>query len=119
MKLTIDAVILFGSRAKGIARADSDADIAVLAEESLSVDDKIALSAKAARALGFSEDKIDIVELRNASPLLQHQVGEEGRILFGDPQKFARFRVLAWKRYLDTAKFRRAREQSLQRQYAK
>lgn len=118
MKPTIDAAILFGSRAKGTARADSDADIAILAKESLSLDDKIALGEEMAKRLGVSEDKIDLVDLRHASPLLQHQVGEEGRILSGDPQKFARFRVLAWKRYLDTAKFRRAGELALKKQYA-
>lgn len=118
MKPTIDSAILFGSRAKGTARVDSDADIAILANDSLSLDDTIALGEEMTGLLGISEDKIDLVELRHASPLLQHQVGEEGKLLFGDPQKFVRFRVLAWKRYLDTAKFRRAGEPALKQQYA-
>ena len=113
-------VILFGSRARGTERMDSDADIGILSAfgHKLSASEKISLAEKISRQLGVSEDKIDLVDLSRASPLLQYQAAREGRILFGSTAKFIRFQVLAWKRYLSTAKFRRMREQSLAKKYA-
>lgn len=109
----VTLVILFGSRAAGTAGARSDTDIAVLADCALTAAEYADISAKVAAQLGVHEDTIDIVELRDASPLLQREVAENGKLLWGDPRDFVRFRALAWKRYVDTAKFRRARERFL------
>jgi predicted nucleotidyltransferase len=111
-------VILFGSYARGQARESSDVDVGVLFKTDLSTDEKIAMYEKVSKNLGVSEDKIDLVELRLASPLLQYQVAREGELLFGAREEFIRFQVLAWKRYLSTAKFRRMRERSLSKKYA-
>ena len=108
-------LILFGSRAKGYARPDSDWDVAVVADHELTLDERSAYAEEAARILGTNEDKIDIADMYGASPLLQHFVAKEGRILRGDPFLFIRFKVLAWKRYLDTAKLRRLRSEALKR----
>ena len=108
-------LILFGSRAKGTARADSDWDVGVLGDHCLTFDEWSTAVDEAARLLGVNEDKIDLVDLWNASPLLQHFVGKEGRLLAGDSFTFMRFKVLAWKRYLDTAKLRRLQSESLKR----
>lgn len=109
----IKLIILFGSRAAGTSGARSDTDIAVLADSALSPVAYAEISRKIGEQLGVNEDSIDIVELRDAPPLLQREVAENGRLLWGDPHDFVRFRVLAWKRYVDTAKFRRARERFL------
>lgn len=111
-------VILFGSQARGEAREDSDTDIGVFSEQDLTSSEKMALYEKVARELNVSEDKIDLVELRHASPLLQYRASREGKLIFGDRQKFIRFQVLSWKQYLSTAKFRRMRERSLAKKYA-
>lgn len=108
-------LILFGSRATGHARAGSDWDVAVVADYQLSLEELGACGEEAARLLGANEDHIDIVDLWSASPLLQQFVAKEGKLLQGDPFLFIRFKVLAWKRYMDTAKFRRLRHESLQR----
>lgn len=106
-------VILFGSRAKGHAGKMSDTDIAVLADHELDLREKVALAEKFGNQLGVSEDEVDVVDLRAASPLLQHEVASSGKLLEGDPEDFFQFKILAWKRYQDTAKFRKMREQHL------
>jgi len=112
-------IILFGSRARETASKQSDADIAVLADHSLSLEEKSNTAFELAQKLKISEDCIDLVDLWNAPPLLQKQVADEGKLLEGDEFDFLRFRVLAWKRYQDTAKFRRARERALANAYDK
>jgi|SRR3989338_5411027 len=111
-------VILFGSRARGTESQNSDADVAVLADRPLDIHERMDIASKIARILDVPEEKVDLVDLWKAPPLLQHRVAEEGKLLRGDPHAFLRFRVLAWKRYLDTAKFRRARERALDSRHA-
>lgn len=113
MNSKLKLAILFGSRAKGHAGKMSDTDIAILADHELTLRDKITLAEKFGSRLGVSEDEIDVVDLRIASPLLQHEVTTHGKLLEGDPEDFFQFRVLAWKRYQDTAKFRKIRNKHL------
>lgn len=102
-------IILFGSQATNKAKTGSDFDVAVLADNSLSLQEKDEITEEIAKQLNVSSDKIDLVDLSIASPLLQHSVGQTGRLINGNKEDFLRFRVLAWKRYLDTAKFRARR----------
>ena len=67
----ISALWLYGSRAKGNHRPDSDYDLAVLFTER--VDDPLdrrlrpeLLAMDWAKALGLSEDKLSIVDIQNA-----------------------------------------------------
>ncbi|MDP3795057.1 MAG: nucleotidyltransferase domain-containing protein [bacterium] len=107
-------IILFGSQATGKRRPGSDTDVAVLSDHQLTLKEKTNLTVKLADALKVSDENIDLVDLWNASPLLQFEVARSGRLLSGDPFLFTRFRVLAFKRYADTAKFRRLREKLMQ-----
>jgi predicted nucleotidyltransferase len=108
-------IIHFGSHARGTSGKDSDVDIAVLAEHPLSSSEKDALGERLAKQLSVPEEKLDIIDLWDAPPLLAHKVGETGELLEGARFDFIRFRIRAWKQYLDTAKFRRAREKALLR----
>ena len=118
-KPNIKLLILFGSRARGTQGRISDTDVAVLADRSLEIRDKSMIAERIAPTLRVSEDEIDIVDLQSASPLLQYQIAQEGTLLQGSIFDFTRFKVLAWKRYLDTARFRRARHESLKRHVAR
>ena len=111
-------LILFGSRATGKARADSDWDIGVVSDHRLTLDERGEFAMEAARILGVTEDNVDLVDLWGASPLLQDRVAREGELLTGDSRSFVRFQILARKRYLDTTKLRRLRHEALQ-QYGK
>jgi len=106
-------IILFGSQTSGKIRPTSDVDLAVLANHPLSIKDKDEISEQMAKNLNVSSDLIDLIDLSVASPLLQHSIAQTGRLLAGTDYDFMRFKVLAWKRYQDTAKFRLSREKSL------
>ena len=109
----IKLIILFGSQATGKAGKRSDTDIAILADHSLSYGERAKISEEIAQELGANEDDVDTVDLWDASPLLQYEVAKKGKLLHGEERDFVRFKILAWKRYLDTAKFRRLRRKAL------
>lgn len=106
-------VVRFGSTVTGRARPDSDIDIGVLCERELTLDERGQIVVDLARRHGLPEDRIDLVDLRTANPILLHEAAENGELLEGDPDDFLHFRVSAWKVYHDTAKLRRARERNL------
>ena len=109
--------ILFGSRNKGYARESSDFDIGVVADRPLDQQEKNNYSEAIAKEFSFDEDKIDIVDLNEASPLLQMEAARSGKLLKGNEYDFFKFKLLAWKRYQHTAKFRRMRQENLQKIY--
>ncbi len=110
-------VILFGSQAAKTAGGQSDTDLAVLSDRPLTLKDKMEFKEEFAAKLNVSEDKIDLIDLWSAPPLLQYQIAQNGKLMEGEESDFIRFRVLAWKRYQDTAKFRRVREKVLNKEY--
>jgi len=109
--------ILFGSQNKGYAGANSDIDIGVVAEKPLSLDEKNKLSEKIASEFSFDEDKVDLVDLNEASPLLQMEAAKSGKLLKGSEYDFFKYKLLAWKRYQHSAKFRRMRQEHLHQIY--
>lgn len=115
--LGVRLLVMFGSRARGTARPDSDLDVGVLlGTETPGLMD---------RSRGEIEDSIesnadvDLVFLGEADPLLMFEVATTGRPLFEDaPGAFEEFRVLAVKRYYDTAWIRTIEADALRRRYA-
>ena len=73
------AVYLFGSRAAGEAGAASDLDIAVLVEGRV---DPLALWETANALSGIVGCHVDLVDLRTASTVMQHQIVVRGRRLW-------------------------------------
>ena len=81
---------LFGSRAKGLERPDSDYDIAVLIDKpEVTIMDEVKLILEIAKELNIPVDKVDVVSLNNADPILKARIlkeaipiyveGEEGK----------------------------------------
>ena len=112
-------IILFGSQSKGYSNEASDFDIGVVADKPLSFENKNKLSEKISKEFGFPEDKVEIVDLNEASPLLQMEVAKSGKLLKGEESDFFKYKLLAWKRYMHTAKFRKLRQDHLQSVYGK
>ncbi len=104
----VDLALLFGSRARGTARSDSDWDVGVIAPRGL---DLLRLSAELGHALG---GKVDLVDLRRAPPLLAYSALVDGQAWVDRTgSERARFGSLALRRYWDNSKLRRAQEESL------
>lgn len=84
--LNIVFAYLFGSRAKGEARQESDYDIAVFPRESLSARDRFELQQQLALAL---QNDVDLVDLTTANDVLRVQVIGDGKLIFSidEPQR--------------------------------
>lgn len=99
----VDLAILFGSRGEGRARPDSDWDIGVLAPAELDLD------RLCADLEGIVHGRVDLVNLRRASPLLCMEAVRHGRILVQrDRDVYPSFVSLSLRRYNDTQKLRDA-----------
>src|SRR6185436_11198251 len=95
----LELVVLFGSTATGRRRAGSDVDVAVRCAGDADLD---ALHALLAPAL--ETDRLDLVDLRRAGPILAMEIARSGRLLYESrPGAFREFQSLASRRYCDTA----------------
>ncbi|MBE9071072.1 nucleotidyltransferase domain-containing protein [Microcystis sp. LEGE 08355] len=78
-------LILFGSRARGEHRPDSDWDFAVLYEErsdQKDISSLLKIYTLLEQALEIPEDKIDVIDLKECSPILAHYVARDGQLLY-------------------------------------
>lgn len=103
-------IIAFGSQVTGRATPMSDFDFGMFVGRSLSLSERTKITESLAKKFFINEDKIDLVDLYSASPILKFEVAKKGQLVEGDNFDFVRFKVHAFKEYQDTAKFRRLRE---------
>ena len=99
----LQAVYLFGSRAGGNAREDSDLDLAVLADEQLA---PLAMWDLAQSLASMTGCDVDLVDLRSASTIMQHQIITTGLRLWQSGIQAALYEcfVLREKMDLDAAR---------------
>ncbi len=112
-------IIAFGSQISDRAVARSDFDFAVYSIKPLTLSDRTDISEYLSKKLNINEDKIDLIDLASASPILKFEIAKHGKLIEGDNFDFIRFKVRAFKEYQDTAKFRRMREQVMLKNYVK
>lgn len=97
-EFSLDLLILFGSRATGRARPDSDTDIAVRSNKVLSREEEMTLGVR----LDAHFPNVEIVDIRKASPLLLGAIGSDGKLLYeARASLFSEFKIFAWNQYLD------------------
>ena len=78
-------LILFGSRARGEHKPDSDWDFAVLYEERSDrkdISSLLKIYTLLEQAFEIPDDKIDVVDLKECSPILAHYVARDGQLLY-------------------------------------
>lgn len=96
---SITLAVLYGSRARGTPRADSDIDIAFLANPHLATARLAELQTVLTEALGL---RVDLMDIADAPPLLLRQIATEGKPLYeATPGMFAETRVHAMMLYFD------------------
>jgi predicted nucleotidyltransferase len=102
-------VLLFGSQSSGQAQAESDIDLGFLYDEPV---DLLNLTNKVIQLL--CKDRVDVVDLRRANPLLCYSAARQGKLLYERcPGLFNRFYSLSFRRYVDTKKLRDARQRAI------
>jgi predicted nucleotidyltransferase len=103
----VSLLIAFGSVVRGLRRPDSDLDLAVWMTTANMTPQALVELEVALRPL-FPGERLDIVLLNSASPLLQFQVAQHGTVLFeATPGLFHAFQVLVSKRHADVEHLRR------------
>ncbi len=102
--------LLFGSRVTGKAYPKSDIDLGFLFDDPVN---PVELTAKIIKLL--HTDRVDVVDFRRASPLLNFAAARHGLLLYErTPGQFSQFYSLSFRRYVDTQKLRDAQKRSLQ-----
>jgi uncharacterized protein len=96
-------LVLFGSRARGNHRTESDWDFAVLYDQEMrkqyekqgwSFGSELAIQ----QAFQLPDDKFDIIDLARCSDEFAHIVARDGQLLYErDPEEFANFRQKAFR----------------------
>ncbi|MFO8034354.1 MAG: nucleotidyltransferase domain-containing protein [Candidatus Bipolaricaulota bacterium] len=114
------AVYLFGSLTRGSTHGLSDVDVAVLVESDQRASQEAAepFGYKAAVVGGVTSvlqtDRVDVVILNEAPPLLAHEVIREGEILLStDEAARLAFEEAVKKRYLDSQPLRNVKREYL------
>jgi predicted nucleotidyltransferase len=103
-KKGLQLVLLFGSIAKGNVHRKSDIDLGFLFNEPIDV---LALTNEVTKLL--HSDRVDVVDLRRASPLLKFSAAQKGKVLHERSDGlFNEFLSLAFRMYIDTKKLRDA-----------
>ena len=96
----LSLVVLFGSRASGKARRESDTDIGFVSERQKTPREVAEMQLAFTDALRVPN--LDLVDLRGKSPLFLKQVAERSVLLYEKRRAiFARFKIYALKLYLE------------------
>lgn len=111
--LDADSVFLFGSAAAGRMTRESDIDLAVLASRPL---DPVEVFEARGRMCDLLGVPVDVVSLRDASPVVAMQVLRKGRLLVDrNPPATARFVMIVPSMYEDLKRSRAPAEEALKK----
>jgi uncharacterized protein len=108
-ELRLQMVILFGSLVSEKVHSESDIDVGVVFDEPV---DLLNLTNRIINLL--QTDKVDVVDLRRASPLLRFAAVRNGKLIYErTPGQFNTFFSLSFRRYVDTKKLRIAQQRAI------
>jgi predicted nucleotidyltransferase len=105
---SLSFIALFGSQVRGKRSFKGDFDLAVLTQKPLHEDKELELICRFSQIL--ESNKVDVVILNFASPLLQYEVAKGAVLLFENiPGSFNEFKNLAVRKWNDNKKFNELR----------
>jgi len=102
-KIGVDLVLLFGSRADGSNRPDSDFDIAYRSDKPLDMEADHVLSQALIEYTG--SDNIHVLNIRPVKPLTLYEIMRNCKVLYAkNMMDFYELRVYAFRRFEDEVK---------------
>lgn len=117
-KYDLRLVLLFGSRVEGKQlHKESDFDVAYLSKRKLDLMEEARMMTEMAPY--FHSDNIDLVNLKNAPPLLYYAVFDKCQVLFAEDELiFPRLRIYAFRKFVEMQPIYELQHQRL-REHAK
>jgi predicted nucleotidyltransferase len=110
----LSLVVLFGSQSTGHTHAESDIDVAYVAEHPLTVEQEVHLNYELTNT--FQIDRVDTVNIHHAPPLLMRRIFDEGTPLYQKTgQEFFRYRLYAMRRFIEAQPLYAIRRNELHR----
>src|SRR5690554_1819213 len=110
-KFNLRLLIVFCSFGTKQYTERSDIDLGYLAKNPLQTEDEISLLQEL--VFYFQKDRIDLVNLHQADPLLLYEVANKGRALYEKEDAFLHFKLKAFARYAETRFLRKKRRDFL------
>jgi len=100
-KYNLKMLLLFGSQLKDkkLLHSESDVDVAYYAQRELTGKEAIDLNCDLIDT--FGHDRIDMVDLKKAPPLLRFEISRNSKMLFGDEMDYLEFQAQAFRIYID------------------
>lgn len=113
-KYGLTLVVLFGSQVTGETHTESDVDVAYMSDKKLSFDDEVLLNTDLTGI--FQNDKVSLVSMKTASPLLLKQVVTNAVVLYErEPHLFIEMFLYALRIYEEAKSLFDLRRQYLER----
>lgn len=118
-KYNLEALMLFGSRAQDMPlHQESDFDIAYIAKKPLDLMDEARLITDLMQY--FKSEKIDLLNLKNASPLLRYNVFKNYKTIYKKENfSLAPLEAYAFKQHIELRPLYQIRSEYLRRKYSK
>lgn len=118
-KYDLRLVLLFGSRVEGKQlHKESDFDVAYLSKRKLDLMEEARMMTEMAPY--FHSDNIDLVNLRNAPPLLYYAVFDKCQVLFAEDELlFPTLRIYAFRKFVEMQPIYELKFQRLKEKYSK
>jgi predicted nucleotidyltransferase len=109
-------LLQFGSSVTGTVHARSDVDLAALFDGAPRSLTALADLRHALQHL-FPGREVDLAVIDHADPLFLRKIMERCRLLHGDPRRFQRLRIYAFKRYQDHRRYLALERQFVARRF--
>src|SRR4030043_1210132 len=113
----IKLAMIFGSRAKGNPKKDSDLDIAFISSK-----DEKKYSYYYGELFGdlgtiFKGYDIDLLNLKDVDYFVKYEVARNSRLIIGEPLEYCEFRARAYRMYKDSFDLRRLNDILLEKKH--